>query len=65
MPTGGDETTAARFVGRERELAALDSCLADALQGRPRVALVEGPAGIGKTTLIDRFLAAADGARVV
>ena len=63
---GGEETTAGRFVGRERELSTLDDCLSDVLHGRPRVAIVEGPAGIGKTTLIDQFLAAADGgARVV
>ena len=66
MRIGGEETTAGRFVGRERELSTLDDCLSDVLHGRPRVAIVEGPAGIGKTTLIDQFLAAADGgARVV
>ena len=66
MRIGGEETTAGRFVGRERELSTLDDCLSDMLHGRPRVAIVEGPAGIGKTTLIDQFLAAADGgARVV
>ena len=65
MRTGGEESTAARFVGRERELAALEGCLAEVLHGHPRVAVVEGPAGIGKTTLVDRFLAAAGGTRIV
>ena len=45
----------------------LDGCLAAVLRGQPpRGDPSKGPAGIGKTTtLIDRFLAAADGARIV
>jgi len=37
-------------VGRERELAALESFLADA-RGRTAVFALEGAPGIGKTTL--------------
>src|SRR4051794_19510759 len=47
------------FVGRREPLDALAAALHDAREGRSRLALVEGPAGIGKTALIDRFLAEA------
>ncbi|MFG1999755.1 ATP-binding protein [Spirillospora sp. NPDC048911] len=47
------------FVGRAEELARLGSLLDDARKGRPRLVLVEGPAGIGKTALVERFLAGA------
>lgn len=42
------------FVGRERELAALDRALADG----PTVVLIEGEAGIGKTALLREYLLA-------
>ena len=38
------------FAGRAAELDALAAC------ERPGLALVEGPAGVGKTALIERFL---------
>ncbi|MDA0184784.1 LuxR C-terminal-related transcriptional regulator [Solirubrobacter phytolaccae] len=44
------------FVGREAELRALGAALAAAC---PRVLLVEGAAGAGKTALLDRFVAGA------
>jgi ATP/maltotriose-dependent transcriptional regulator MalT len=44
------------FVGREPELARLRAALDAAQAGHPRLVLMEGPAGIGKTTLIGRFL---------
>ena len=37
---------------RERELAALGALLGDALAGEGRSALIEGPAGVGKTRLL-------------
>ncbi|GFJ96002.1 BTAD domain-containing putative transcriptional regulator [Phytohabitans rumicis] len=40
------------LVEREREVAELRGCLAGALEGRARLMLVEGPAGIGKTRLL-------------
>jgi DNA-binding CsgD family transcriptional regulator/DNA-binding transcriptional ArsR family regulator len=40
------------LLERERELAILGRALADAAAGRGRLAVVEGPAGIGKTTLV-------------
>src|SRR4051794_29300097 len=45
------------FVGRRQELRALEEALADARAGRPRVVAVAGPAGIGKTALVEQFLA--------
>jgi DNA-binding CsgD family transcriptional regulator len=47
------------FVGREREMAALDGALA----GPSAVVLIEGEAGVGKTRLVREFLAAAEGHR--
>ena len=46
----------ATFVGREPELARLDEALARTRAGRPGVVLVSGPSGMGKTTLVRRFL---------
>jgi DNA-binding CsgD family transcriptional regulator len=40
------------LLERDRELAALDRLIADAEDGRGRVALIEGPAGIGKSRLL-------------
>ena len=39
-------------MDRDRELAQLKACLDDALAGQARLALVEGPAGIGKSRLL-------------
>lgn len=50
------------FAGREAELRALDAALAAAC---PRVVLVSGAAGAGKTALIDRFATGVRTARVV
>ena len=43
------------FLGRDAALAVLDQALASALEGRGSVVGVSGEAGIGKTTLIERF----------
>jgi DNA-binding CsgD family transcriptional regulator len=40
------------FVGRERELAALETMLQETAQGSGRVALIAGEPGIGKTRLL-------------
>ena len=45
------------FVGRHRELAELDEQLAAALAGQGGVVAVEGEAGVGKTRLVETFLA--------
>jgi tetratricopeptide (TPR) repeat protein len=44
------------FVGRADELRALVTAVADARQGRGRVLLVAGEAGIGKTRLVEHAL---------
>jgi DNA-binding CsgD family transcriptional regulator len=49
----------ARFVGRQHELASLLSQAAYARTGHPRVALLTGEPGIGKTALAHRFVSRA------
>jgi len=46
------------FVGRDAELSGLEQDLAEASDGRGRIVLIQGPAGIGKTRLAGEFLAA-------
>lgn len=46
----------AAFVGRERELAVLERCAAEARHGEPRVVVIEGRAGAGKSALLTRLL---------
>ena len=52
--TGGDGTL---IVGRQRELAELETALDAVRAGTRQVALVAGEPGIGKTTLVRAFLA--------
>jgi tetratricopeptide (TPR) repeat protein len=47
----------ALFVGREAEMSVLDAALEDVTHGRPAVVDLEGPSGIGKTELVEQFLA--------
>jgi DNA-binding winged helix-turn-helix (wHTH) protein len=63
----GPREPAAVFVGREDALARLERAFAGAASGRGAVAIVSGPAGIGKTRLVEHFagLAGASGARVL
>jgi len=49
------------FVGRSTELAALRSVLERARSGHPQTVLIEGPAGGGKTALVEQFLREEDG----
>jgi DNA-binding CsgD family transcriptional regulator/tetratricopeptide (TPR) repeat protein len=44
------------FVGREPELDALEAALAAARAGEPQVVVVQGDAGIGKSSLVLEFL---------
>lgn len=44
-------------VGRERELGRLGEAWQEVQAGRPQVVLVEGVAGVGKTTLLRTFVA--------
>src|SRR4029453_11513090 len=45
------------LLERDHALCQLDAALNDATAGQGRIVLVSGEAGIGKTTLIDRFTA--------
>ncbi|WP_049564603.1 helix-turn-helix transcriptional regulator [Streptomyces sp. SBT349] len=55
------------IFAREAELYKLKSALADCLSGRPNVTVLEGPAGCGKTALLDALMeqASAEGAVVL
>ncbi|GAA4068254.1 hypothetical protein GCM10022248_40680 [Nonomuraea soli] len=58
-------TVSPRFVGRVKELAALERALADARAGAAATVLVGGEAGVGKTRLIKEFTRRAAPARVL
>jgi Holliday junction resolvasome RuvABC ATP-dependent DNA helicase subunit len=51
------EQTSEVFVGREKQLAVRRSALDQPRTRQPQVVLIEGPAGIGKTALVDHVLA--------
>jgi DNA-binding CsgD family transcriptional regulator len=53
------------FVGRAQELAALAGELRRARSGEPRVVVVEGEAGIGKSTLLGQFATGLGQAHVI
>lgn len=48
------------FVGRQSELAALRTAWARAAAGDPQIVLLTGAPGVGKTALVEHFLATAD-----
>jgi DNA-binding CsgD family transcriptional regulator/tetratricopeptide (TPR) repeat protein len=50
------------IVGRLSELAVLRAAVGDAAAGRARAVVIEGEAGIGKTTLVEAVAELADGA---
>jgi DNA-binding SARP family transcriptional activator len=66
-PTTQPVTVADDLVDRDKELAAVRAALDDLAAGEPRLLLVEGPAGIGKTRLLAeaRRLAAGRSVRVL
>ncbi|HLK10843.1 MAG TPA: AAA family ATPase [Candidatus Binatia bacterium] len=55
--SGGPVPEATPIVGRAGDLAILHGTFARAAAGSRRIVLVTGEAGIGKTTLIERFVA--------
>ncbi len=62
-----DRVSAARFIGRERELAELEASLGDAVEGSPRLVFIAGESGVGKSRLLNEFERRAEGlgARVI
>jgi DNA-binding SARP family transcriptional activator/predicted ATPase len=56
---------AERPIGRDRELERLGQLLAEARRGQRRVVFVTGEAGIGKTTIVESFVASAAGAELL
>ena len=46
---------AQQMVGREASMARLDCYLTQALKGQRQIIFITGEAGVGKTTLVDRF----------
>lgn len=66
-PLAGTEADGAPFVGRQRELNALQAALAKTRAGQGRLVLVRGDAGVGKTRIAEEAAraAAGQGLRVV
>ncbi|RMH38519.1 MAG: hypothetical protein D6689_19255 [Deltaproteobacteria bacterium] len=62
---GASARASGPFVGRRRQLSALASALADVAPGRPVAVFVEGASGIGKTALVDAFVASLEPRRAV
>jgi hypothetical protein len=58
-PTSIAPTESEVLFGRDRELEAMAAARARIERGAPEIVFVEGPAGIGKTTLLDRFASTA------
>lgn len=57
--------TSSRFVGRQSQLAELELAYREAREGSPRLVLVAGDSGVGKTRLLSEARAALDGAQVL
>lgn len=53
------------FVDRETEFQRLEQALREPPRGRPRVVVVSGQEGVGKTALAERFTATLPGVRVL
>jgi AAA ATPase-like protein len=62
---GQSARSAEMFVGREQELTALTAALGGVSAGEPRFVLIQGAAGIGKSSLISEFLAGQENLPVV
>jgi transcriptional regulator with XRE-family HTH domain/tetratricopeptide (TPR) repeat protein len=59
---GRDPVRSGPFVGRETEMATVLSWMGEAWSGDPRIILLRGDAGIGKSALVSHALARARGA---
>jgi class 3 adenylate cyclase/tetratricopeptide (TPR) repeat protein len=51
----GSPTGVVPFVGRRSQLEWFERCMEEPFAGRPRVVLLEGEPGVGKTSLLRRF----------
>src|SRR5215813_8907887 len=56
---GSREVRGSAFVGRDEELRFLEAELADASAGRGRLVAIAGDPGIGKTRVVEEFIARA------
>src|SRR6185369_7183479 len=56
---GAPRTESAILIGRDLEIENLHQCLERAMRGTRQVVFVSGEPGIGKTALVDTFLASA------
>ncbi|MBL8721149.1 MAG: protein kinase [Myxococcales bacterium] len=65
VPTYSREDPGHPFVGREGELRTLHATLEATRKGQPILVHVEGPSGVGKTTVIKEFLQSKTNADVV
>lgn len=61
MKTQPSTSAGSPLLERERELASFDELIAETRAGRGRTLSIEGPPGVGKTTLIAAFRARAEG----
>ncbi|HWD68828.1 MAG TPA: AAA family ATPase [Solirubrobacteraceae bacterium] len=57
--------TSSRFVGRQSQLAELELAYREALDGNPRLLLIAGDSGVGKTRLLSEARGAFEAARVL
>ncbi len=63
-PSTRSQSTSSCFVGRAEELAKLEVALDHAVEQRPRLLVLTGESGIGKSELVKRFLERAAHRRV-
>ncbi len=57
--------TSTRFVGRQSQLAELELAYREAYEGSPRLLLIAGDSGVGKTRLLSEARSSLQGARVL
>jgi DNA-binding CsgD family transcriptional regulator len=57
--------TSSHFVGRQSQLAELELAYREAREGKPRLLLIAGDSGVGKTRLLFEARSALDGAQVL
>jgi DNA-binding CsgD family transcriptional regulator/tetratricopeptide (TPR) repeat protein len=57
--------TSSRFVGRQSQLAELELAYREAREGDPRLLLISGESGVGKTRLLTEARVALEGAHVL